>query len=459
MKKLLLCLLLWLAHPCLSFGKNIPFAQYLALALKHDPEYQAITAERKKLLYLVDQGLPSRETTLSLRNESGYSSDSDKNTTLLRADLSKKIIASGTELALSHSKTTRPDREENVTQFRFEQSLYKNMFGRDTRLQKESLTEREKLKALEIQESEKNYWAKTLKQYLELSKAFREYKLAQKIYREAVRLKKSVQSKVASKVARRTDLNRSQLLVLLRREEVLEKRNTFRTLKNKIEKTINDTFGTSPAQDSDKLVAQLQTMVKQLAPLEWTATRAYQMSQLSESFHAKESLLQDRADAPDFRLIAGYSKDNSSRFSATVNRNETVIGLRLDIPFGDTKSSANYQLSKVELLKSQIQTERASVEFEKSKEALANGLKQAKERLKIDAEKVRLTGRIIVEEEKRFAIGKIDLETLIQLKSDYGTYRTQRERSRLRYGRILIDWLTLNDALQTKEMSELNLSI
>ena len=176
------------------------------------------------------------------------------------------------------------------------------------------------------------------------------------------------------------------------------------------------------------------------------------MALLREGLRSKESTLLNRVKAPDFKLVGGYSADNSSRFSSTVNRNETVVGLKLDIPFGDTKSSADYQISKVELLKSQIQRKNKSIEFEKLKEMLSKQLKQAREQIRIDSEKIRLTKLIIKDEEKRFSIGKIDLEALIQLKSDYATYRTQQDRSKFLYGQTLIDYLAMYDALSVDEV-------
>ena len=91
--------------------------------------------------------------------------------------------------------------------------------------------DKEKLRNWEIDESEENYFAQNLKQYLELNKIFREYKLSQKTYQEAIRFKKSVESKLKSNVARSTDLNRTRLLVLLRKEETSEKKNAFYSLK------------------------------------------------------------------------------------------------------------------------------------------------------------------------------------------------------------------------------------
>jgi outer membrane protein TolC len=453
MNKLLLTCMFFIFLGEDSFATDYNLKKHIELSVNNDPEFQAIISEKNKIKHIVDQGLPSRQVTLSISSENGYSSDSDQNTELISGELSKEIIESGTEFSIGHSKTVRPDRQEDVTQIRLEQSLYKNMFGRDVRLKKASLSEQEKIKALEITEAEENYFVAILKQYLELSKAFRDYKLSEKIHAESLKLKNNVESKVKSKIASKTDLNRSRLLVLLRQEEILKNKNIFETLKNQIEKSVSIEFKSFEVKDSDKLVKKLEDVAKKIVSPEWKATRASLIAHLRESSSSKEAKLLDRVNSPELNLVVGYNKDDSSRFSTVIKRNETVVGLRLEIPFGDTKSNADYQISKVDLLKSQIQRRVGAVNFDKAKKDLLNKLTQAREQLNIDSEKVKLTQMIIQEEEKRFSIGRLDLETLIQLKSDFATYRVNQEQSKLTYGQALIDWLALNDKLDRNNIT------
>ena len=63
---------------------------------------------------------------------------------------------------------------------------------------------------------------------------------------------------------------------------------------------------------------------------------------------------------------------------------------------------------------------------------------------------MKLTADIMMEEERRFSLGRLDLDTLIELKSDYASYRAALEQSKLIYGMILIDWLELADNLSVE---------
>ncbi len=436
------------------YSSELNLKKHMTLSFKNNPTYIDILAERRKLKFVVDQGLPSRQLLLSVASENGYSSDSDQNTSVTSGELSKEIIETGTDLSVSKTKTVRPDRNEDVTQIRVGQSLYKNMFGRDVRLMKESLQEQKSLRELEIEELEENFLATTLKNYLELSKSYRDYTLSKQIHSESLRLKKNVESKFKSKIASGTDLNRTKLLVLIQQEGILDNKNVYESLKKQIEKTILYEFEKFEESDSTKLISSLEKINRELLNPAFENTRMARIAVYREAFTKKDVVLQDRVDSPDLSFVVGYNKDDSSRFSTVIKRDETVFGLKLDIPFGDTKAKANYQLANIELIKSQNQRIQDALTFKNQKTQIENRLVQAKNQMLIDDQKVNLTKMIIKDEEKRFSIGRIDLETLIELKSDYASYRSRQSQSRLSYGMALIDWLALNDRLDRELIAQ-----
>ena len=434
----------------LRFANRLDLEKYIKLSIKNNPAFAEVDVDKEALDYIVDQGLPSREFTLSLRSENGYNADSDDNTTSTSAALSKSVIESGTDFTISHSRVTRPDTRENVTEIRLEQSLYKNAFGQNVRLKKSSLLTQKDFKELESEEAREKLFSQILKTYLELSKAYRDFKLAKALENEAIKLEKNVASKAKQRVATSTDLKRAKLLVLLRKEEVLEKETTYKTLKNQIEENLSYDFTSFVESDSEKLIKQLTTLYRAQEQPSWASTRSFKIAQLRDKFNANEATLLAREDSPDVSFIIGYNKDDSSRFSTSIERSETVVGLKLEVPIGDTQARANYQAAKLNHLKSNIQSRKDALEFSRQKTVLLNNLKQAQGQLSVNQSKVKLTADIVMEEERRFSIGRLDLDTLIELKSDYASYRAALEQSKLIYGMILIDWLELADNLSVE---------
>ena len=434
-----------------AYANSLDLNKFISLSLKNDPSFANVEASNKALEYLVDSGLPSREFTLSFVNENGYNADTDENTTLISALLEKSIIETGTDFSISHSRVTRPDRRENVTQIRLEQSLYKNAFGSDLRLKKSSLLNQESLERLELLESKEDAFAETLKSYLALSKAFRDYALAKSLYEDGLKLEKNVASKVRAKVASSTDLKRAQLLVLLRKEELLSKKTAYFSLKGQIQKNLSYEFENFAEQDSKVLVRKLMSISKKIEEPVWEKTRASKIAKLRKQFLKKQAKLLDAVDSPDLSFVVGYNKDDSSRFSTNIERSETVVGIKLEVPIGNTQAAANYHTGRINHIKSQIQARQEALSFEKRKMDVFHSLEQARNQMKVDENKVNLTSSIVKEEERRFSFGRIDLDTLIELKSSFASYRTELEQSRLNFGVVLIDWLNMADSLNIDE--------
>src|SRR5690606_20905234 len=119
-------------------------------------------------------------------------SENNADTLRLSGGIQKEIIQSGTELSITHTKTERPDREEKVTEFRLEQSLYKNFLGSDVRLKRETLSEEEKLLYLQMLENYEEYLVSITTAFLDYRKAALDLKLARDIYDEASKLQKNV---------------------------------------------------------------------------------------------------------------------------------------------------------------------------------------------------------------------------------------------------------------------------
>ena len=422
-------------------------AGYFNHLKKSDPAYEQIQADRESITYIIDQGMPTPRTTLRIRNEKGINSETNQDTTVLTGSVNKEIVETGTALSATHTQTTRPDREEDVTQLRLEQSLYKNMFGRDVRLRKENLTLREQLRTFEVLENYESYLVQGLNRYLTLNKIYNDYKLAEKLYKEALNLHKNVQAKRRSNIASVTDVKRSELLLLLRQEEQALLKSQYETARQEIETVLKTKMHEFESNESQQLVELLEKQKMAVKESAVDSFRAYQIASLRKVMADQEVTLIKREFGPEVNLIAGYNKDDSTRFATSIKRTETVIGIQLEIPLGDDQAKAQTQLAKVDSLRAQIHERQTKLAFEQQLTALTLRLDQQKEQLKIDGRKVELMESIVDDDEKRFSIGRLELERLIELKNNYATYRKQYEQSKLSYLQSLIEWLALNDKL------------
>jgi outer membrane protein TolC len=355
-------------------------------------------------------------------------------------ELRKEIIESGTTLSIGQSKTKRADREENTTELRLEQSLYKNFLGRDVRLKKSSLEDEQKIENLRMTENYDDYILKMANIYLDFKKSFFNMSLSEAIYNESKKLEKNVKEKYRSKVATRTDLHRIELLVVLKKEDFLIKKRALDIYKADIEKI-------SGMKINEYKPKYLKKMQFKESPISLADIRSLKILELEEERLKKEEVLQGRSNDPALNLIAGYNKDDSKRFSSTVKRNETVIGLRLQIPLADTKGNAAKKIAINNYYKAQLSKKSAILDFELNQSKALLKVEELSERVKSSDLKLALTKKILKEEEKRYRYGKIELEKLIETKNEYSQYRFENQEDIIDYNKSVLAYYELADQL------------
>lgn len=448
MKKYMFLILALNPNAIVLAESRLSLKEFMKAAESNDAKFKSILGGNQQLSYIVDLGLPSRETVLSLKNEHGIDTKGDEDTSTLSGTISKKFIESGTAVSLSHSATSTPERKEDVTEFRIEQDLYKNLLGRDVRLKKEALRQEEDVIRLEVKEKYEDYLEQTINLYLEYKKSFLDLDLAKRALVDATQLRNEIKDRLRSRIALQSDLDRSELQVLLSEEEVQKKREIYQLSWLKI-----------------KEVTQLPKMVAPVNLNKWRlpdqfskpqdvrSLRVVKMMELKNSISSKEFTISKRDDSPSLSLIAGYQKDKSQRFSSTVNREEAVIGLQLTVPIGDSTSSA------AALKAAFTQSETAIEQVLKIREAesltmeLQSALQEVGERIKVGERKIKLAETILKDDEKRYEFGRIDLDRLITSKQKLVEYQFQNQTHILSYNQTMLRWLSLSDRLlETKDL-------
>jgi outer membrane protein TolC len=442
MSKIIFVLMLFIS-PHVAFGDTLSLEKFIELAKKHDPQFKVIFSDEEKLKYLKDQALPSDSTIFSLSKEYGVSSDDKANTSEFTGRLSQDISQTGTQFSVSHSNAIRPDREENVTKLRIEQSLYKNMFGRDVRLLMKTLGYEEELVRLQILGNYQEYLLNLFNNYFDFKQTYLDALLAQNILSDAKSLHQNVQRKYTSKIATSTDVHRSELMLLLREEELIAKDVRYKSQQQMIMSVagLDETLNPNTQKNYYQLMEQNQKekSIEQLQLL--------QMVTLKELQAIEQVTLKDRHDDPSLSLVAGYNKDNSRRFATTVDRDETVVGLKLDIPFGDGQAQAEAGLAKIESFKASLNKRKTMIDLQEKRKRSYEEVKQLKARLELAQKKVLIMEKIQKEDERRYLIGKIDLERLIEIKNDFAKYRYELQAQELAYSKALVQWYVLNDQL------------
>lgn len=436
----ILLLVLWCYS--IAHAKQLTFEDFVKVAIENDPNLELVISNRDKLEYLTDLGLPTRAMMLSASYETGNTSDSSLNTRQIRAGVSKEILESGTSVSLNRTENLRPDREEVVTEFRLEQAIYKNFFGRDIRFKKEILDIQKQKVKLEILELLESYTIDIATLYYDFAQSFFSFELAEKIAAELNKLKLNVVEKQKRGVATTTDVNRVLLQVAIAQEDLVIKKNALETKRN----FLLQRCGT----ELKELTPVLDYPTQRISPIQessLTSLRSYQVAKYDAEIAAGNRDYKQRTNKSDVDLVLGVNKDDSVRFGTSVDRQEQVIGVQVNIPIDNSLGNAQeMELALVERQK-KLALKAKTQELKAKAESIYTSLDNLKSIVELAQQKVKLTEKIIIEDERRYNYGKIDLERIIDLRQNYSLYRYQYLSRLADYRLALLRWKGFSDTL------------
>ncbi len=423
--------------------KNVSFIEFLELAKKNDPGLSSVLADKKKTEYLTELGLPARSLLLQASRQYGLSVLDKRTTESTTAQVSRSFLTTGTTLSASYTKNDLADRTEEVQQFRLEQSLFKNLFGRYGRLQEAALNDEVKSLEMQIAETYESYIRDLGELYLNYAQAWHNVELAKVILVESKNLLSNVKKMKRNSIASKTDLDRARLQVSLREEDLAEQENQLALLQGKMEASTGIESEIIPDLDTFKvMLPKLKESGIEIAEL-----RTSRIANYNEKNAAKNLKLANDLALPSVTLVAGYNIDQSSRFGTPVNREEQVLGLQVSAPFGDTQSNARQKEASLNKLKSAITKRAQQIDANRLYKSLKSSLMSAKKVMRLNYKKVELSEKVYAGDLKRYQYGQLSLDRLIEAKNDFALYRYQLFASAASYYKAALDWLSFTDAL------------
>ena len=438
-------LLLLIIFPVLA-KETLTLEQFVELAKKNDPSLEKILLEKKHMEFIVDQGLPEREFLLELKNEYGIPDDNSAKDNSWSATLSKEIIESGTKISISQSDSESTFQQAKTTQVKVEQPLLRNFFGLENRLLKASLLGEKEMVQLEMMENYEDYLALIIKTYLEYAQAYLNKNLSEEIYQELLTLKRNVMAKYQKKVANSTDVDRINLEVILQKEDIIQKSILLENKQQEIKKIISkDDLLPAPEVEID--IEQRFNFSPTYNPEQ---IRRLLLAKRQEEIGRSKLDMEKRSILPELNLIAGQSREESTRYTNKTDRTETLVGVELTIPLGTSTKKANIQSSALQLANSQIESKIAFADFTKKAKQLQAELEQLQEQLRLGKEKISIASRILKDELRRYTYGTKQLEELIDTRNKLSEYRFTYHSNLLSYNKVMVDWLNLTDRLLAK---------
>lgn len=448
MKTFLTCMFLFTTMAASAKEKNVSFLEFLELAKENDPNLSLIMADKERTKFLVDLGLPARQLLLQAQSEYGVSVKDKQTTNRNSANLSRNFLETGTVVSVGYTNNDLADRTEEVTEFTLTQALYRNLFGRYTRLQKKSLEDEAYSLSLQVVDTYENYLSQLGSLYLDYAQAWHNVDLAKRILAETEALQKNVEKMKKNNIASATDVDRAKLQVALRKEDLVNLESQLESLGARLIAAAN-LPQTIVRPNLDSFTVMLKSL--QVEGIAYEELRVAKIAESNEQAADKRLKLSASLNDPALNLVLGHKIDESSRFGTSVNREEQVIGLQLEIPFGNTRNNALEKEAALEKLKSGIRKFGQKRDSMQRFQVLRVQLKNAKEVMELNQRKLSLSQKVYEGDLRRYQYGNLALDRLIEAKNAFSLHRYQLFASAANYYKIALSWLDISDRLVEKK--------
>lgn len=427
------------------YSESFELKEFIRLSIEKDQKYQELHLEKEKNKYIKDQSMPADALSLTLDHEKAYVLDSDDTNQSSTISLSKDFSKTGTSLSISKSKSNQPNIEFEEFDLSIEQSLLKNSFGRDTRLLEAKLEEESDLANKERDEEYEDYLLESISAFFDYQITYSKFLLAKDTLADTKKLNQQVAKKFKKQIASSTDYQKSQLELITAEEEYLAMEKDLNLMKAKVaERT-----GLKEVAHMPKEMKRLFTKL-----LEWESkstdknlVRENLIADGKLSVAQKDLEILKRDNWAELNLVAGYSEEESVRYSNTVNQKENYFGIRFSMPFSDKQSAADIGVARLEEEKLKISRILTEKSIERQIDEFKQQLTYYAKNIKLLDKKLGLAKSIYKAESNRYSYGKIDLDTLIDRKKDLATYQYQYQEYLLGYLSLSASWLELNDQL------------
>lgn len=431
-------------------AESLGMMEYINTLRANDSEYKQLQIREKEISFLMQSNLEDQAALLNFQAERGYGDD-DVDTSSVSTELLKEFTDTGTSLSLSHREIENTDSNQRLSELEVEQSLLKNSFGKASRLQKSILEKQQEREMLVSLNNFEAYVTKKLTLYLEYGELQQQESFLKEMLQKSRDLHSYIQQKRSKFAANELDEMRVKLQLIQREQDlrdVQKKRKDMEAL------LLNGTAMSSSSAELNKDFIQVDDVVDLRARVsvnikgfELERFRAYQIAVVENELGQSSYELAKDEEKADFSVYGAYKIDDSTRFSNSVNRSETSVGLKLSMPIGDKKTRANSEIQ-------QLQSQYAGLSEKLLADALATdytslALEISARELKLESfrQKLELAEAILDKETIRYQRGLIDIEHIIDSYNDLYQYQFDYQQASVAFNVLYLEWLDFNDHL------------
>ncbi len=430
-------------------GAALTIEEFIGQATANDTVFEEILIDELKLNYSKALGLPAKDLVLSIKGEYDlFISQDDREAPSASVSLSKLFPYTGTEVEVSYknSPAFTSDKMNSEITALITQSIAQNAFGAATRLKDKLIGVENRVAHYQIIEAYEDYLASLINTYYTWYSAHENLKIGQASYYQNKQLLDDMNKRAESKIALPVDINKVNLLVIGKEENVVSLRENYENVTNLIKKAVrldaqDDLIPVDPSSFHD-----FQVSFKKGYEEFQKDSRTYKVLRLLEKQTSLEVDVSADDLLPSTDLLLGY-KVSGQEWEVDREDNLFYAGISMDWPFGDQVDEAELQVAKIEHRKTSLSNKNKYLELYVNLKNLHLQIKKEQDLITLVQKKIELSEAILEDETQNYSYGKISLNDYIDAVNKVDTNKFTKILHVVQLKKLLLEWLRLTDRL------------
>lgn len=449
-------IILFLVFPLIMLvsgeNKSLSLDEFIKLSCKNDKVFQEILKDELMLEYQKVLAFPAGNIIMSVTAQYDLAlGEEEESGPQASISLSKLFPKIGTTISAEYSSSFSSIANKNRSQFTFSisQPIARNAFGKANRLLEKIAGIEMDMALHQVVEAYEDYLASLIKTYYSWYSAFANLKTGKVSYKDNLRLLKNIKAKQRNRIALQTDVNKIQLQVLAKRENIVTLSNNYYLLLNLVEQAINHRGKESLIPVEPALYKKTEMSLDEDYKKFTDKSRTYKVLRLLEK-QGKMKVDKYANDLlPSANLILGYNIKGED-FKLRGKQSKIFAGIALEHSFFGRHENAQHKISKIELDKTKLSFTNKHRQLYMDINNLYRQMEKEKKLISLADKKISLAKDILKDEKKNYSYGRIKLNDLISAENTLEENKFNKIYHSIQLYTLKIEWLRLTDQLIKK---------
>ena len=412
-----------------------------------DVTFETILIDQLPLQYQRDILLPDSDVIMDVKYQHNFYLDQDRSNPEASLSLSKLFPYNGTKLSLSYGKSSSifSTAEDTSLQLLISQPIANNAFGKGTRLQDEIIGIENDISRYQIVEAYEDYLASLTAVYYNWYSAYENLKVGQSSYQSNQKLMENILDRQRQKIALPIDVNKMNLLLIGKKENIIVLEEIYKTYANLIFKAIGHKDKTpykpvKPAPPASKI--EFKHDYEAFTQI----SRTYRILNMLEQQGNLEVKKATDDLLPSTNLLLGYELEGQD-WGVEDKEGNLFAGITFSWAIGRSVHKAKKQLAQIEQQKTLLSNKNKYEELRINLKNLFLQIQREEKLIDVSETKIELSEAILKDEAENYSFGKVTLNDYIAAVNRVDENRFSYTEHSVQLNKLLIEWLRLTDQL------------